>query len=578
MLLQLRIENLATIKKLEVEFLNGFSILTGETGAGKSIMIDAILIVLGHRSDPDMIRSGEDNAIVEAIFSSPKKNSENMHSEFLKTLEEAGIDIHEELIVRCQISRKGRQKRNINGVSVTIDFLKNIGQKLINIHGQHDNQSLLRVSSHVDFLDIYGNLIPLRKKVEESYIALKASLEELKKFKLKFIELAQREEELNRTINDLTELNFKNGEENELRMDAKKLTHLEKLSEFLNRASFHLNEKDGSILEQLELLRKLLIDSEEFDKECKNIRKGIETIIFQSEDIHQELLKYLSKLEEDPTRLAIINERLSKIQNFTRKFHLKYSEDLTNILESSKKDLENLEHIAENEKEIIERIDSLKKRLIELSLRLSDKRHHIAKNMDKNIVKELHKLGMKKARFETQIITHSYLDSVESYSSKGIDEVKFLMSVNPGQEMRNLSKIASGGELSRIMLAIKTVLTSLDTVEILIFDEIDTGISGAIAEIVGKKLHALGKRHQTLCVTHLAQIAAYADHHYLVKKYQNNNETFTKIDHLDTKNKRVEALANLIGGQVITSQTTELANEMLNNFQAKLLTNIEEKI
>ena len=254
MLLQLRIENLATIKKLEVEFLNGFSILTGETGAGKSIMIDAILIVLGHRSDPDIIRSGEDNAIVEAIFSSPNNNSENIQSDFLKTLEEAGIDIHEELIVRCQISRKGRQKRTINGVSVTIDFLKNIGQKLINIHGQHDNQSLLRVSSHVDFLDIFGNLIPLRKKVEESYFALKASIEEHKKFKLKFLELAQREEELNRIINDLTDLNFKNGEENELRMDAKKLTHLEKLAEFLNLARFHLNEKEGSILEQLELV------------------------------------------------------------------------------------------------------------------------------------------------------------------------------------------------------------------------------------------------------------------------------------------------------------------------------------
>ena len=182
---------------------------------------------------------------------------------------------------------------------------------------------------------------------------------------------------------------------------------------------------------------------------------------------------------------------------------------------------------------------------------------------------------MKRARFETLINSKANLDSEDSFSFKGIDEVKFLMSVNPGQEIRNLSKIASGGELSRIMLAIKTVLTSLDTVEILIFDEIDTGISGAIAEIVGKKLHALGKRHQTLCVTHLAQIAAYADHHYLVKKYQNNNDTFTKIDHLDTKNKRVEALANLIGGQVITSQTTELANEMLNNFQSKLLTNVE---
>ena len=569
MLLQLRIENLATISELEVEFRDGFSILTGETGAGKSIMIDAILIVLGHRSDPDLIRSGEDNAVVEAIFSSPLKNSQNFKSEIKDILEDAGIDVQEELIIRCLISKKGRQKRNINGVSVTIDLLKKVGQKLINIHGQHDNQSLLRVSSHLDFLDRYGKLMPLRKKVAESYKDLQINLTELKKFKLKFQELNNRREELEGIVSDLKELNIKAGEENELRMEEKKLTHLEKLSEFLNHTNFHLQQKEESIIEQLEILRRLLIDSEKIDKDCKTIRQGIESILFQSEDLNQEILKYISKIEEDPSRLALVNERLSKIQIFTRKFHLNNSDELLIIMEDSRKELENFENISENEKNISEKINYSKIQLKKFARILSEKRHRTAKIMDKNIVNELHKLGMKKACFETQIISTSFSGDEESCSSKGIDEVKFLMSVNPGQEKRSLSKIASGGELSRIMLAIKTDLTSLDTVEILIFDEIDTGISGAIAEIVGSKLNALGKRHQTLCITHLAQIAAFADHHYLVTKYQKNNKTFSRINYLDNKNNRVSALANLIGGKEITLQTLELANEMLNNSQSK---------
>ena len=569
MLLQLRIENLATIRELEVEFKNGFSILTGETGAGKSIMIDAILIVLGHRSDPDMIRSGEDSAVVEAIFSLPNNNSQNTQFDFKTILEESGITVYEELIVRCLVSRKGRQKRNINGVSVTLDFLKKIGQQLINIHGQHENQSLLQPSSHLDFLDRYSKLIPLRKKVAASYKTLNDAIQELNKLKSHFADRSRREDELKGMISDLMDLNLKPGEEEDLRIEENRLTHVEKLSEFLNQTNFHLQEKDASIIEQLEFLRKLLIDSEKIDPECKTMLSGVESILFQSEDIHQELNKYISKLEENPSRLAWLNERLSKIQHISRKFNLKDSDELKTLSENLNRELDSLSNIFENEQEIIERINFSKKQLKKLSELLSKQRHQAAKNMDHNIVGELRKLGMKKARFKTQIVTTSFKDKDESFSSKGIDDVKFLLSVNPGQEMKSLSKIASGGELSRIMLAIKTILTSHDTIEILIFDEIDTGISGAIAEIVGKKLHALGKRHQTLCVTHLAQIAAYADHHFFVSKHQKDNETFTKINPLETKKDQVHALANLIGGQDITTQTLDLASEMLSNSQLK---------
>jgi len=568
MLLQLKVENLATIQELEIEFNNGFSILTGETGAGKSIMIDAILIVLGHRVDPDMIRSGEEKAVVEAIFSIPKNPSQSRQFDFKNLLEDAGIYVNDELIIRCLVSRKGRQKRNINGVSVTVDFLKKIGQKLINIHGQHDNQSLLQVSSHLDLLDGYGQLYSLRQQVSESYHALKSAIKEHRTYQKQYAERSKIQEELKEIINELTDLNYKLGEVNELRREDNKLANVEKLSSILGNAHYQLHEMDTSIIEKLELLRNQLSEAERIDPECEKIRTGIESALFQSQDVDHELLKYISKIEDNPERLSWINERLSKIQHLVRKFNLNNADEMIAFFEESKQELKSLELRVENEKVFFEKINILKKRLKKFAELLSKKRHQIAKIMDQNIIKELHLLGMEKAKFKTQIDSIPLLDDDFSSSSKGIDDVKFLLTVNPGQEMRSLAKIASGGELSRIMLAVKTVLTSIDMVEILIFDEIDTGISGAIAYIVGQKLHFLGKRHQTICITHLPQIAAFADHHFLVSKHQKDEETFTKINPLVNKNDRVKALADLIGGREITEQTLELAHEMLSNFQS----------
>ena len=326
---------------------------------------------------------------------------------------------------------------------------------------------------------------------------------------------------------------------------------------------------DGAVLEQLEYLRKVISEAEQIDPECGIIRSGIESALFQLEDSHRELVSYTSKIEDDPKRLAWINERLSRIQHFERKFGLENADELLTLFEKNQQELASLENLVENEQEICSRIERLSKNLNNFAARLSQQRLHAAKKMDQAIVDELHQLGMEKARFETQIVSASLTADEDLCTSTGIDRVEFILTVNPGQEMRSLVKVASGGELSRIMLALKTVLTSLDTVEILIFDEIDTGISGAIAEIVGQKLHSLGVRHQTLCVTHLPQIVAFAEHHYLVSKRLAANETFTNISPLLTQDDRVRALADLIGGQEISENTMELANEMLNKFQTK---------
>jgi len=403
MLLQLRIENLATIRNLDVEFNAGFSILTGETGAGKSIMIDAILLVLGHRGDPEMIRTGEEQSVVEAIFSVPENSVQGEKFDLRSELDDSGIDLEDEIIVRCLISRKGRQKRLINGVSVTADFLKKVGRQLINIHGQHDNQSLLQVSSHLNFLDGYGQLLPLRLQVSELFRAMQDAKKEQKALQKQFAERADRIEELKEIIEDLSELNLLPAEESDLRQEENRLTHVEKLTSLLNQVQHQLHELDGSVLAQLEILRKLLGEAEQIDPECAKFRSGIESVLFQLEDSHQELLSYNSKIEDDPARLAWINERLSRIQHFERKFRFDNADELLTLFEKSQHELDSLEHHDENEQEIFEKIEFLKKQMQKKAELLSQQRRQAAIKMDRAIVDELRQLGMEKARFETEL-------------------------------------------------------------------------------------------------------------------------------------------------------------------------------
>jgi len=570
MLLQLRIENLATIREIDVEFKKGFSILTGETGAGKSVMIDAILLALGHRGDPAMIRSGQVQTVVEAIFSLAEDSEQSGHLNVRMALEESGIDVDDEIIIRCVVSEKGRQKRFINGNSVTADFLKKIGRQLINIHGQHDNQSLFQISTHLDFLDGFGRLYPLQKKVEHVYRSLQEARKELIKLEKKFAERDLRLEELKSVIEDLSDLNYQKSEDKELRIEENRLTHFEKLTTILRQVRNQLHEMDGSVLEQLEISRKLLSEAEQIDPECTEIHAGIETAFFQLEDSYRDLANYCERVEADPQRLNWINERLSRIQHFVRKFSLPDAEGLHTLHEDSLKEYDSMQQLGDDQQQIAEKIDSLTKQLQKHAEELSRERHKQAKNLDRAVIDELRQLGMNKAIFETRIVSSSLYEDKDACNEKGMDKVEFLLSVNPGQDLHSLAKVASGGELSRIMLALKTVLTSIDSVEILIFDEVDSGISGGIAEIVGKKLLKLGERHQALCVTHLPQIAAFAEHHYLVSKQMLDNHTFTKINPLHTESERINALADLLGGQQITENTMELASEMLHSSQKKV--------
>ncbi len=557
MLLSLKLQNLATIKELDVEFSSGFSIMTGETGAGKSIMIDAILLVLGGKGDPGMVRSGEEKATIEAVFDLNRLKGLREH------LKESGIEADEELIIRCLVPRQGRQRRYVNGATVTAEFLRSLGKRLVNIHGQHDNQALLQVSSHLDFLDGFGQLFPLRETVTQLHQQHQHLLQEQKRLLKRLEARNARMEELGWVIEELEELQLQRGEEEELQQEAHRLSHTEKLSLWFGQILAQLNDAEGSVLEQLESVRRALEDAERVDPKCSEMKNALESALFQVEDVHRLAGRYTDSIEEDPERLAWLNERLSRIQRIQRKHRRDTSDALIDLLERSREELAELSHLDEDGLELQRQVDATTQELRLKAQELSAARQEQAVQLDQQIVHQLQELGMEKARFQTQIEAADPEEELNAIGPTGSDAVEFLLSVNPGQDLRSLVKVASGGELSRIMLALKTVLTSLDTVEILIFDEVDTGISGRVAEIVGLKLRELGSRHQTLCITHLPQIAAFSQQHYVVTKEVKGEQTFTHIRLLKTTEEKAQELAQLMGGQEISSNTLQLAREML---------------
>lgn len=557
MLLNLKLQNLATIKELDIDFTGGFSILTGETGAGKSIMIDAILLVLGGKGDPGMVRSGEDSAVVEAVFDLMPL------PEIRDQLQASGIEAGEELIIRCALPAQGRQKRYINGTTVTAEFLKSVGRQLINIHGQHDNQALLQVGSHRDFLDGFGQLEALRSQVAECHRQHQEVLEEQRRLLKRLEARNARSEELGWIIEELEDLQLQRGEEEDLQQEANRLAHTEKLSLWIGQVHTQLNEVEGAVLEQLETLRKALEEAERVDPACGEMRAPLESALFQLEDVHRMAVNYAAGIEEDPERLAWVNERLSRIQRMQRKHRRDSSDALIDLLERALEELAELSRLEEDGLELQQRLNTTAEALRDRAKALTEARRTAAQKLDGQIVKELRELGMENARFETRVEAPDHLEDLAQVTPHGCDAVEFLLSVNPGQALRSLVKVASGGELSRIMLALKTVLTSLDTVEILIFDEVDTGISGRIAEIVGLKLRQLGTRHQTLCITHLPQIAAFSRQHYVVTKEVRQGQTFTQIRMLHGDEEKARELAQLMGGQEISPNTVQLAQEML---------------
>jgi DNA repair protein RecN (Recombination protein N) len=536
-----RIKNLATIEEVEINLKKGFSIMTGETGAGKSIIIDGIKLVLGEKGSPDLIRTGKKETTVEAIFCS---------------------DPETEIFVQRKIVEQGSGRGYINGVLVPIKNLKLLRDSLVDIYGQNDHAFLRQVENQLDYLDFYADTYSLRMKVAESAQKLRKSARKKRELESREKEREQRLDFLNYQITEIQKAELHKDEELELRQERNILKNAEKIRLLIDQALEMSYQQEHAAAPLLSKLRSIIQELSNFDKSFTPMDEAIGELAIIIDDLNDSLLKFKEKQTASPDRLEKLESRLSQIENLKRKYGDSIPEIL-DYLERSEKEFEDLssshEIMAELEKEIV---DKLSGHLL-LTKNLAEQRVRSALILEKAVEKEISLLGMKRAQFKIDIKSNSYdEENIEKIKDSGTEEVEFLISPNPGEELRPLRKIASGGELSRIMLALKSIGKETDSLKTLIFDEIDSGIGGKTAEFVAQKLQDLAKHHQVICITHLPQIASFATHHFRIDKHVKKNRTFTIVKEL-TFEERVQEIARLLTGSRVTETALKNATEML---------------
>ncbi len=557
MLLQLDIQNIALIDKLSLEIAPGLNVLTGETGAGKSIIIDSINAVLGERVNKDIIRNGKEKAFIEAIFDYNKNTYVN------DILEQLGIEAEDgNLIISREISLSGKNTCRINGRLVNVSTLKQVGELLIDIHGQHDNQSLLKTETHIELLDAFGETALEKCKAEyfelfEKYKTVKSKIQALVGDKG---EIARRMDMLKFQIDEIKNAKLKKGEDEKLNKQRQVLVNSEKIMSSIITSYGLLNE-DNNGKSAMYILNKTLQELSsilKYDEQVIPISEKLESVIYQLEDICGDILEKRDGAEFDPEELSCIDERIDIIARLKRKYGYTIDE-IIEFYEKSKNEYQELLQSESLIEELNKQLDELTNKLSVCSKHLHIEREKAAQVLEKNITDELENLEMKNSEFKVNLL---YNDTEANFTKNGLDCAEFLISSNIGEPLKPLSKIASGGEMSRIMLAIKTILANVDSIPTLIFDEIDTGISGKAAQRVGEKLSYISKNHQVLCVTHLSQLACMADNHLFIEKNTNGENTFTTVRSLDSKG-RIEEIARIIGGSDITTLAIKHADELI---------------
>jgi DNA repair protein RecN (Recombination protein N) len=573
MLVELNVRNFAIIDELQLRFGPGFNVLTGETGAGKSIIIDAVSTLLGGRADSTMIRSGTDEARVEGTFHLNEVAKEAV----LPLLQKDGLEGDDEniLVLAREIRRERRSICRVNGRAVTLGTLENIGQHLVDIHGQTEHLSLLRVREHIDFLDRYGDLWSLRWKVADLVRELRQVRQELSSLLRDERELARRADLLTYQIQEIASANLKIGEEQELSEERIRLANAEHLMELADQAyhALYAGEKgQSSALDLLGQVAHSLADLEKIDPSLQEQRQVAEEASYQLEDLARSLRAYRDSIEFNPARLSQVEERLDLIYNLKRK----YGDSIVEILafgEAAQRELDGIVHSEERVEELRGCETELLRKIGALGAQLSAQRRATGEQLGEAIEAELKDLGMEGARFGVAIEQKEAEDGAwvgdkrMRFDITGMDRVEFLIAPNVGEPLKPLARIASGGETSRLMLALKTVLTAADRTPTLIFDEIDAGIGGRAGGVVGQKLWSLtagtghdGAGHQVLCVTHLPQLAGYGDVHFRVDKGISGERTVTTVQQL-TEEERVEELASMLG--TATKLTRRSAQELL---------------
>jgi len=560
MLVQLEVENVAIIEKLKIPMQEGFTVLTGETGAGKSIIIDSLNALLGSRVSRELIRSGAEKAFVQGLFS----YTSDKYDKLDELLDSMGIEPQEDksILISRTFTESGKNICRVNGTMVTVGMLKEIGQRLVDIHGQHDNQSLLRAETHIELLDSFAG-----EKLAAEKAEYRVLLQELNSLKGRLKTLAGSDKERERTldmlryqIGEIEAARLYIGEDTELENKSKILAHAEDIVLAFSNAYQWLYGDDGendSALDKIGFSLDAIRKIEDLDPDYMNISNALEDINEKLSDITREIRIIRDGTEYDPQLHKYIEERISLIQGLKRKYG-ETIEDILKYLDDAKKRLDEIERSEELIIQLKKEIEEVERKLHKHCEIMNKLRKDAAKKLEDGILNELKDLEMPKTQFEVSIVSCPE----EGFTENGTDKVEFLFSPNMGEPLKPLSKIASGGEMSRVMLAIKTILADIDAIPTLVFDEIDTGVSGKAASKLGEKLKTVAKSHQVICITHHAQIASQANTHYLIEKEEKNGRTLTLVRKLEGADRENEII-RLLSGEHATEAAKKLARELL---------------
>lgn len=547
MLSLLHIENIAVIECADISFHKGFNILTGETGAGKSIIIDGISAILGERTYRDMVRTGTEKAVVRAVFTDVPA---------LSWFEENAVEHDPETVILREIHMDGKNVCRVNGTLVNVTALRKLGLQLINIHGQHDSASLFDEANHLRFLDDYAANQALRLGYAEKYEAVTALRSQIDRMTMDEGEKLRRMETLRYQIEEIEKAQLQPGEDEQLEQRRKLLQNAEKISDGIHTAVECLyggDETDGAaaLLQQAE---RELARLSRYTDAFASIHERVTDLMYQVQDAADEMRDARDELSYSADELERIESRLDVIHRLRRKYGAT-CEDILAYLENAKAELDEIEFSDDHLERLKNKCAKAEKEAVEAATILRENRKQTAEKLSEKILSELAQLDMPRVRFSCEF-------TPVELSANGMDQVAFYMSANAGEALKPLSKVASGGELARIMLAMKNVLAEQDRVQTLVFDEVDTGVSGRAAQKVAEKLRSVARSKQVLCVTHLPQLAALGDTHLLIAKEERQGRTFTTVTPLDKEGRKQE-LARIIGGTNITETTLKSAEEML---------------
>src|SRR6266403_2141836 len=561
MLRELRIKNFAVIDEVGLELKSGLNIITGETGAGKSIILNALGLIAGERGSSDVIRNKEEEATVEALF-------EGLPPEIESKLSDAGFEADGELVLKRIVNRSGKNRIYVNGGLCPLGLLAAVGGSLVHIYGQHEHHTLLQPDTHLNLLDAFADEPALPRTMRETYDVLAVAWRDLNEAKESLEQRRREKNLLEAQAEELTQSRLKAGEEEELRAAKNILAHSEKLYQGCREGDEVLYEGEAALVSRLGKYTVRLRELSTIDHHLQPSVELLDSSLAQLQEAAAQLRRYAERAHFDPGALEQVEDRLAEIQRLKRKYNAGV-DDILRLHEEIKTSLNRLEQGEEKIAGLDKTFNDARQSAWDSAEKLSHARERAAKKLKREMEKEVKSLGMPETTFEVRFVTQDekadeppFFIAGKKLTERGMDQAEFYFSPNPGEPAKPLTKIASGGELSRLMLALKALVLTPGIVSTLLFDEVDAGIGGRVAEIVGKKLKQVAANHQVISVTHLPQIAALADAHYVVEKEVEKGRTFTRVRQL-SEHDRIDELARMLGGVKITEQARRHAEEMV---------------